>query len=79
MGAEDGAAARHESFIEEDVMAVDEKFEQLKEPIYKGKKLDDPINTAVVRSTSSSSLFNVQRAFQLNRAIGQVGTSSCIS
>jgi len=52
MAAEDGAAAMHDSFLQEDVMAVEDKFEQLRQPMYKGKKLDDPINTAVVRSTT---------------------------
>jgi hypothetical protein len=49
MAADAGAAAKQVSF-EDDVMEVDDKFEQLKQPVYKGKKLDDPINTAVVRS-----------------------------
>ena len=62
MVADDGAAAMHQAWIEEDVLAVEEKFEQLRQPMYKGKKLDDPINTAVVRPTTSPSIFDVKRA-----------------
>jgi len=37
------------SFQEVDNMDMDEKFEALRQPMYKGKKLDDPIPSAVVR------------------------------
>jgi hypothetical protein len=47
--AHEGAAAKQVSF-EDEVMEVDAKFEELKQPIYKGKKLDDPINTAAVQN-----------------------------
>jgi hypothetical protein len=34
--------------FEVEQMELDEKFEELKQPVYKGKKLDDPIASAVV-------------------------------
>jgi hypothetical protein len=34
--------------FETDQMDLDEKFEQLKAPLYKGKKLDDPIKSPLV-------------------------------
>lgn len=37
--------------FEADLMDLDEKFEELTKPIYKGKKLDDPIPSAVVSPT----------------------------
>lgn len=43
----DEAPRKHVSF-EADQMDLDEKFEQLKAPIYKGKMLDDAISSPVV-------------------------------
>ena len=34
--------------FETDSMDLDEKFEELTKPVYKGKKLDDPIRTPAV-------------------------------
>jgi hypothetical protein len=34
--------------FEVEQMELDDKFEELKQPVYKGKKLDDPIPSAVV-------------------------------
>lgn len=38
-----------QGIFEAEQMELDDKFEELKQPIYKGKKLDDPIPSAVVR------------------------------
>jgi len=46
----DGPSEKKVSF-EADLMDLDEKFEELTKPIYKGKKLDDPIPSAVVSLT----------------------------
>ena len=43
----DSPSEKNISF-EADLMDLDEKFEELTKPIYKGKKLDDPIPSAVV-------------------------------
>jgi len=45
----DSASEKKVSF-EADLMDLDEKFEELTKPIYKGKKLDDPIPSAVVQT-----------------------------
>jgi hypothetical protein len=46
--ANDAAPPKQVAF-EDEVMEVDAKFEELKQPVYKGKRLDDPINTAAVQ------------------------------
>ena len=47
-GEEDGQPNKSVSF-EADLIDLDYKFEQLKQPVYKGKKLDDPIPSPAVR------------------------------
>jgi len=42
--------------FEAEQMDLDEKFEELKKPIYKGKKLDDPISSPVVCTSNSCML-----------------------
>jgi len=37
-----------QGIFEVEQMELDDKFEELKQPVYKGKKLDDPIPSAVV-------------------------------
>jgi hypothetical protein len=39
--------------FEAEQMDIDEKFEELKKPMYKGKRLDDPIASPVVCSMRS--------------------------
>ena len=39
------------SVFDTDQMELDDRFEELKQPVYKGKKLDDPIPSAVVLPT----------------------------
>ena len=46
-GTDKGLPKKNVSF-ETDVMDLDEKFEELTKPVYKGKKLDDPIRTPAV-------------------------------
>jgi hypothetical protein len=44
-----GPSTKNVSF-EADLIDLDEKFEELKQPVYKGKKLDDPIRSPLVRT-----------------------------
>jgi hypothetical protein len=45
---EDSVSKKNVSF-EVEQMDLDERFEELSRPIYKGKRLDDPIPSPVVR------------------------------
>ena len=48
--AQDDDLKKNVSF-EADLISLDDKFEELKKPVYKGKRLDDPISSVVVRSS----------------------------
>jgi hypothetical protein len=45
----DGPLQKSVTF-EAEQMDLDDKFEELKQPIYKGKKLDDPISSPAVQT-----------------------------
>lgn len=45
---EDRAAKKTVSFDLEGQMDIDERFQQLAQPMYKGKRIDDPIPSPVV-------------------------------
>jgi hypothetical protein len=47
--AEASTSKKNVSF-EAEQMDLDERFEELKKPMYKGKRLDDPIPSPVVNS-----------------------------
>ena len=46
--------AKKQVAFEAEQMDLDEKFEQLKAPLFKGKKLDDPIKSPLVSRPLSS-------------------------
>jgi hypothetical protein len=51
-GRMESVSEKNVSF-EAEQMDLDEKFEELKKPVYKGKNLDDPISSPVVCSLTS--------------------------
>ena len=60
----DSSSEKTVSF-EADLMDLDEKFEELTKPIYKGKKLDDPIPSAVVQTPFRWLLLTQQDKWEL--------------
>lgn len=55
-GVDERLSKKNVSF-EAELMDLDEKFEELKKPFYKGKKLDDPIPSPAVTIPSYQFLF----------------------
>jgi hypothetical protein len=50
------SASKKDVSFEKDQTDLDDKFEELKRPVYKGKKLDDPVASAVVLPLRCSKL-----------------------
>lgn len=65
----DGPSQKNVTFEAEQI-DLDEKFEELKQPIYKGKKLDDPISSPVVQAPIG--------LIVVADGTGQMGIASCI-
>ena len=51
---EERAAPKTVAFDVEEQVDLDERFEQLTKPMYKGKRIDDPIPSPVVRPPPAS-------------------------
>jgi hypothetical protein len=65
----DGPSQKNVTF-EAEQMDLDERFEELKQPVYKGKKLDDPISSPVVQKPIG--------VIAVADWTGQMGAASCI-
>lgn len=65
----DGPSQKNVTF-EVEQMDLDQRFEELKQPVYKGKKLDDPISSPVVQL-----LMGINA---ITDGIGQMGATSGI-